>query len=73
MVYDLVILGQRENGTLQMMILDASARVPAGPSAMPIAATPGAAAASPAAVATPVVVISATPVTMTPGAATPTS
>ncbi|MBW3633026.1 MAG: DUF4397 domain-containing protein, partial [Chloroflexi bacterium] len=39
MVYDLVVIGQSETGTLQMMILDASAGVLAGPSATPIAAT----------------------------------
>jgi hypothetical protein len=70
MVYDIVAIGQSENGTLQMMILNASAGVLAGPSATPIAATP-AGAATPAAEAAPVVAVGSTPVVETPGAATP--
>jgi Domain of unknown function (DUF4397) len=72
MVYDIVAIGQSENGTLQMMILNATAGVLTGPSATPIAATPAAAtAATPAAVATPVIAVGATPVVVTPGAETP--
>jgi hypothetical protein len=70
MVYDIVAIGQSENGTLQMMILTAPAGVLAGPSATPIAATP-AGVATPAAEATPVVAVGSTPVVETPGAATP--
>jgi len=71
MVYDIVVIGQSENGTLQMMILTANAGVLAGPSATPIAATPATTAATPAALATPVVAVGSTPVVETPGAATP--
>jgi hypothetical protein len=71
MVYDIVAIGQSENGTLQMMILTANAGVLAGPSATPIAATPATTAATPAAMATPVVAVGSTPVVETPGAATP--
>ena len=71
MVYDIVAIGQSENGTLQMMILTASAGVLAGPSATPIAATPATAAATPAALATPVIAVGSTPVVEIPGAATP--
>ena len=70
MVYDIVAIGQSENGTLQMVILNANAGVLAGPSATPIAATPEGA-ATPAAQATPVVAVGSTPVVETPGAATP--
>jgi hypothetical protein len=70
MVYDIVVIGQSENGTLQMMILNANAGVLAGPSATPIAGTP-VGAATPAAEATPVVAVGSTPVVETPGAATP--
>ena len=70
MVYDIVAIGQSENGTLQMMILNANAGLLAGPSATPIAAIP-AGAATPAAEATPVVAVGSTPVVETPGAATP--
>lgn len=71
MVYDIVVIGQSENGTLQMMILTANAGVLAGPSATPIAATPATTAATPAASATPVITVGSTPVVETPGAATP--
>ena len=71
MVYDIVAIGQSENGTLQMMILTANAGVLAGPSATPIAATPATTAATPAAMATPVIAVGSTPVVETPGAATP--
>jgi hypothetical protein len=70
MVYDIVAIGQSENGTLQMMILNAPAGMLAGPSATPIAVTP-AGAVTPAAEATPVVAVGSTPVVETPGAATP--
>ncbi|MBW3632820.1 MAG: DUF4397 domain-containing protein [Chloroflexi bacterium] len=70
MVYDIVAIGQSENGTLQMMILNATAGVLAGPSATPIAAT-AAGAATPATEATPVVAVGSTPVVEAPGAATP--
>ena len=71
MVYDIVAIGQSENGTLQMMILTATAGVLAGPSATPIAATPATTAATPAALTTPVVAVGSTPVVETPGEATP--
>jgi hypothetical protein len=72
MVYDIVVIGQSENGTLQMMILTATAGVLTGPSATPIAGTPAATtAATPAGLATPVVAVGSTPVVETPGAATP--
>jgi len=72
MVYDIIVIGQSENGTLQMMILNANAGVLTGPSATPIAATPPAgAAATPAALVTPVVAVGSTPVVEIPGAATP--
>jgi hypothetical protein len=70
MAYDIVAIGQSENGTLQMMILNAPTGVLTGPSATPIAATP-AGAATPAAEATPVLAVGSTPVVETPGAATP--
>jgi hypothetical protein len=70
MVYDIVAIGQSENGTLQMMILNATAGVLAGPSATPIAATP-AGMATPAAEATPVLAVGSTPVVEVPGEATP--
>jgi hypothetical protein len=70
MVYDIVVIGQSENGTLQMMILNANAGVLAGLPATPIAGTP-VGAATPAAEATPVVAVGSTPVVETPGAATP--
>lgn len=72
MVYDLFVIGQSENGTVQMVMLDATAGVLSGPSATPIAATPGAAvAATPAELATPVLAVGSTPVVETAGAATP--
>jgi hypothetical protein len=71
MVYDIVAIGQSENGTLQMMILTATAGVLAGPSATPIAATPATTAATPAALTTPVVAVGSTPVVEAPGEATP--
>jgi hypothetical protein len=71
MVYDIVAIGQSENGTLQMMILNATAGVLVGPSATPVAATPATTAATPAAEATPVVAVGATPAVEIPGAATP--
>jgi hypothetical protein len=71
MVYDIVAIGQSENGTLQMVIFNANAGVLAGPSATPIAAAPATTAATPAAEATPVVAVGATPVVEAPGAATP--
>ncbi len=71
MVYDIVAIGQSENGTLQMVILNAAAGVLAGPSATPIAATPATTAATPAAEAAPVLAVGATPAVEVPGAATP--
>src|SRR5215218_1094856 len=59
MVYDIVAIGQSENGTLQMVILNANAGVLAGPSATPTTE------------ATPVVAVGSTPAVETPGAATP--
>ena len=70
MVYDIVALGLSENGTLQMVIFNANAGVLAGPSATPIAGTQ-AAAATPAAMATPVLAVGSTPVVEIPGEATP--
>jgi hypothetical protein len=70
MVYDIVAIGQSENGTLQMVILNANAGVLAGPSATPIAAT-AAGVATPATEVTPVVAVGSTPAVETPGAATP--
>jgi len=69
-VYDIVVLGQSENGTLQMVFYEANAGVLTGQQATPITGTPQAE-ATPAASATPVLAIGATPVTVTPGAATP--
>ncbi len=72
MVYDIFAIGQSVDGTLQMMILAATADVLAGQSATPIAGTPVAAtAATPAGLVTPVVSVGSTPVVETPGAATP--
>jgi hypothetical protein len=71
MVYDIFAIGQSENGTLQMMILNANAGVLAGPSATPVAATPATTAATPAAMATPVIAVGSTPVVEIPGEATP--
>jgi hypothetical protein len=72
MVYDIVVIGQSENGTLQMMILTATADVLTGQSATPIAGTPAAAtAATPAGLVTPVISVGSTPVVEAPGAATP--
>jgi hypothetical protein len=70
MVYDIVVIGQSENGTLQMMILNANVGVLAGPSATPITATP-VGVATPATEVTPVVAVGSTPAVETPGAATP--
>ncbi len=70
MAYDIVAIGQSEDGTLQMMILNAPTGVLTGPSATPIAATP-AGAATPAAEVTPILAVGSTPVVETPGAATP--
>jgi hypothetical protein len=70
MVYDILVIGQSEDGTLQMAIVSAQAATLAGQEATPIAGTP-AAAATPAASVTPVVAVGSTPVTQTPGEATP--
>jgi Domain of unknown function (DUF4397) len=73
MVYDIVVIGKSENGTLQMVFYEATAGVLTGQPATPIAGT-SAPAASPALPATPVVAVGSTPVTVSHGAAaTPTS
>jgi hypothetical protein len=69
-VYDIVVMGQSENGTLQMVFFEASAGVLTGRSATPLAGTPEPQ-ASPAASATPVLTVAASPVVVTPGAVMP--
>jgi hypothetical protein len=69
-VYDVVVIGQSENGTLQMVFFEANAGVLTGQPATPIAGTPEPQ-ASPAAFATPVLAVASTPVDVTPGALTP--
>lgn len=73
MVYDIVAIGQSEDGTLQMVIYEAKAGTLEGAAATPIAGTPAAAAAgaTPAAPATPVVAVGSTPVVEQAGEATP--
>jgi hypothetical protein len=73
MVYDIVAIGQSENGTLQMVVYQANAGTLEGGAATPIAGTPAAAAAgaTPAAAATPVVAVGSTPVVEEAGEATP--
>lgn len=79
MVYDIVAIGQSEDGTLQMVIYEANAGILEGAGATPIAGTSaaGAVGATPAVAATPVVAIGSTPVVEEAGeavpAATPTS
>lgn len=79
MVYDIVAIGQSEDGTLQMVIYAADAGILQGAGATPIAGTPAAATtgATPAAAMTPVVAVGSTPVVEEAGeatsAATPTS
>ncbi len=73
MVYDIVAIGQSEDGTLQMVIYEANAGTLEGAGATPIAGTPAAATtgATPAAVMTPVVAVGSTPVMEEAGEATP--
>lgn len=72
MVYDIVAIGQSEDGTLQMAVFNAAASVVTGQAASPVAATPAAGQqATPAAPATPVAAVGSSPVVATPGAATP--
>lgn len=73
MVYDIVALGQSEDGTLQLVIYEANAGTLEGAGATPIAGTPaaGAAGATPAAAATPVIAVGSTPVVEEAGEATP--
>jgi hypothetical protein len=71
-VYDIIVMGQSEAGTLQMVVLEAPANVLAGQSATPVPATPATASeATPAETVTPVLAVASTPVTVTPGAVTP--
>jgi hypothetical protein len=69
-VYDVVVMGQSENGTLQMVFFEATAGELTGQPATPIVGTPEPE-ASPAASATPVLAVASTPVAVTPGAVTP--
>jgi hypothetical protein len=69
-VYDIVVMGESEDGTLQMVFFEATAGVLTGQPATPIVGTPQPE-ASPAASATPMLAIGSTPVAVTPGAVTP--
>lgn len=72
MVYDIIAIGQSEDGTLQMVVYQANAGTLEGGAATPIAGTPTAAGgATPAAAATPVVAVGSTPVVEEAGEATP--
>jgi hypothetical protein len=70
MVYDIVVMGKSEDGTLQMVFFEVSAGVLTGQPATPIAGTPMVE-ASPAPPATPILAVATTPVPVTPGALTP--
>ena len=63
-VYDIVAIGQLEEGTLQLVVYDANAGTLEGAGATPIAGTPASAAsaATPSATTTPVVAVESTPV-----------
>jgi hypothetical protein len=73
MVYDIVAIGQSEDGTLQLVIYEANAGTLEGAGATPIAGTPAVAAtgATPAAAVTPVLAVGSTPVPEEAGEATP--
>ena len=72
MVYDILVIGQSENGTLQMSVINAAASLLTGQAASPVASTPETSQqTTPAATTTPVVAVGASPVVTTPGAATP--